>query len=267
MVQILLNFGPCGAPGITSSLPTRGDSASWGTQHLSALNIGGIADRFRRDGTQVWALPLPSTSFRQYTSLGWFFLRRGKRIGMSSRSGRGDTRANGDIDSLPLPRSAPVILPPPDPHLDHPLSDMDKLMAMVAKSTAMVAKSAADLAAMTASPTARWDGLDERDKERLLTRHAKQFTSLGRILRRGKRIGYTLSLRLVLNRICPSAVAENVTKTNEIENYSSSLQQIIWLQSKICINTRSERKGASVLRGAIGKRLRLGVDRARHHDR
>ena len=61
-----------------------------------------------------------------------------------SRSGEGDTRANGDITSPP----------PPDPHLDHPLSDMDKWMAMVAKSTALVAKSAADLAAMTASPTA-----------------------------------------------------------------------------------------------------------------
>ena len=36
---------------------------------------------------------------------------------MSSRSGRGDPRANGDIDSLPPPRNAPVIPIPPDPNL------------------------------------------------------------------------------------------------------------------------------------------------------
>ena len=90
---------------------------------------------------------------------------------MSSRSGRGDTRANGDIDSLPPPRSAPVILPPPDPHLDRPLSAMDILMASEAKSTAafvaMTAKSVADDDRLLASIT---DGMDERDKERLLAR-------------------------------------------------------------------------------------------------
>ena len=49
---------------------------------------------------------------------------------MSSRSGRGDTRANGDVDSPPPPRSAPVILPPPDPDLLTP-SSRDELVRLL----------------------------------------------------------------------------------------------------------------------------------------
>ena len=41
-------------------------------------------------------------------------MRRGKRIGMSSRSGVRDPRATGDINSLPPPRTAPTIPPPPE---------------------------------------------------------------------------------------------------------------------------------------------------------
>jgi len=45
-------------------------------------------------------------------------LAEGKCIGMNSLSGEGDPRASGNINSLPPPRSAPAILPPPDLHLD-----------------------------------------------------------------------------------------------------------------------------------------------------
>ena len=45
-------------------------------------------------------------------------LTEGKFIGISSRSGEGDPRASGNINSLPPPRSAPAILPPLDLHLD-----------------------------------------------------------------------------------------------------------------------------------------------------
>ena len=49
---------------------------------------------------------------------------------MSSRSGRGDPRANGDIDSLPPPHTAPVILPPPDPNLLRPSDEEMRLLEL-----------------------------------------------------------------------------------------------------------------------------------------
>ena len=137
----------------------------------------------------------------------------------------------GDIDSPPPPRTAPVILPPPDPHLDHPLSDMDRWMAMVAKSTALVAKSAADLAAMTASSTARWDGMDERDKERLLTRRAKQFTSLGKNLRRGKRIGLPFHRRRCIHN---TKVHLQTLAARDTFNQSPRLHRVSPLEEAPC---------------------------------